>query len=110
IGHGLWRAPALGHMRARDVRRWAERRIGPHLVADFACDRLNVTRLEDVLLTQEAGEHQAIAKRVDTARNTAAPRVDQVKTVGFEARVILPSNVVQAMLDIGLRLRPVERT
>src|SRR5207247_2875987 len=63
-----------------------------------------------MFLAQKAGEHHPIAQGVDPPWNAPAPRVNQIEAGWFEARIILPSHMAQTMLDVGLRLLPVQRT
>src|SRR5438105_15923868 len=104
------RGRLVGRMSGRDQRRESQRRFGAHFITNLTRDRLHVGWLQNVLFAQKPREHKPVAKRIDTSRNSTAPRVNQVEARRLETRIILPSDMVQSMLDIGLRLGPVKRT
>ena len=92
--------------RDRDGR---ERRIAPQFFADLVGDRLHVGGTDRVPLAKVRREQHAVAQRVDAPRDAARALVDQVEAARLERRVVVPSDVPQPMLDVGLRLGPVKR-
>ena len=62
-----------------------------------------------MLLDQEAGEHQPVAERVDTPRDTSGGRIDEAEARGLKCGIARPADMLEAVLDIGAGLRLVER-
>src|ERR1019366_1375953 len=84
--------------------------VGAELIVDLSRDGLNIRRGEVVFLAHESGEKQPVTQRVDPSWNASRQQMDIVEARGLELGIAFPSDMLEAVFDVGLRFGFVERS